>query len=264
MATTTPVTTPTTNTPTTANATLSGTTTNTTSRTLNLNKDPPSLKKARNYDDWVKLLRVWKGYTTVPPEKQALALLLSLEDSQDAQDAVLELPMEQLECDDGIDNAITKLDDLFKRDDVLKRYGALEEFELYKRMDSMSIQKYVIEFEKRLNKTKTYGTTWSDDLLAFRLLRSANLSDHHQQLAKATITDLTYNNMKQKLKTIFGEASAIPTASARVKVEDINYTNVPTSEVEQQSENYESFDGYLEGNFVSLDIAGAENTYYQN
>ena len=63
------------------------TTTNAMSRTINLNKDPPSLKKARNYDDWVKLLKAWKGYTTVPLEKHGLALPLSLEDFQDAQDA---------------------------------------------------------------------------------------------------------------------------------------------------------------------------------
>ena len=122
---------------TTTGETTPPTTTVTPSRTSNLNKDPPSLKKARNYDDWVKLVTAWKGYSTIPKEKQGLALLLSLEDSPDAQDAVLELPMAQLNCEAGIDNAIAKLDNLFKRDDVLKRYGALEEFELYKRLDSV-------------------------------------------------------------------------------------------------------------------------------
>ena len=109
------------------------------SRTLNLNKDPPSLKDSKNYDDWVKLLEAWKEYTTVPKEKQGLALLLSLKD--EAQDAVLELSREELYCEAGIDNCIKKLDNLFKRDDVLKRFGALDEFETYKRLDSTSMQK---------------------------------------------------------------------------------------------------------------------------
>ena len=136
-----------------------------------------------------KLVTSWKDYTTIPKEKQGIALLLSLED--EAQDAVLEVPMDQLKSDTSIDVAILRFDDLFKCDDVLKRYSALEEFESYKRPNNTSIQKFLIKFEKRHNKTKSYGTTWSDDLLAYRLLQSANLSEQHQQLAKATITDLT-------------------------------------------------------------------------
>ena len=49
------------------------------------------------------------------------------------------------------------------------------------------------EFDKRLFKTKTYGTTMSDDILAYQLLKSANLSTDHEELIKATIPDLQYN-----------------------------------------------------------------------
>ena len=50
----------------------------------------------------------------------------------------------------------------------------------------MSIQVFLNEFDKHLFKTKTYGTTMSDDVLTHQLLKSANFSTHHEELTKAT------------------------------------------------------------------------------
>ena len=41
----------------------------------------------------------------------------------------------------------------------------------------MSIEEYINEFEHLLNKTKKYGSSMSSDILACRLLKSANLED---------------------------------------------------------------------------------------
>ena len=66
----------------------------------------------------------------------------------------------------------------------------------------MSITNFVNEFEYLLSKTKQYGTTMSSDILAYRILKVANISEHHQQLARAQ--NLTYEEMKGQLKKIFG------------------------------------------------------------
>ena len=71
----------------------------------------------------------------------------------------------------------------------------------------MPIQAYLNEFDKRLFKTKSYGTVTSDDILAYRLLKSANLSGYHEELVKATIPDLQYDIMKDQLKKTFSDAS---------------------------------------------------------
>ena len=67
----------------------------------------------------------------------------------------------------------------------------------------MLISYYINDFERLLNKTKQYGTTMSTDVLAFRLLTSANLSETHEQLARATIKELKYDEMQLQLKKIF-------------------------------------------------------------
>ena len=77
----------------------------------------------------------------------------------------------------------------------------------FKRPSNVSIQAYLNESDKRFFKTKFYGTVMLDDILAYRLLKSANLSSYHQELVKATIPDLQYDIIKDQLKENFSDAS---------------------------------------------------------
>ena len=45
-----------------------------------------------------------------------------------------------------------------------------------------------------------------DNILAYRLLKSVNLSSYHEELVKAAIPDLQYN-MKDQLKKTLSDAS---------------------------------------------------------
>ena len=49
----------------------------------------------------------------------------------------------------------------------------------------------------------------SDGVLAYRLLKSAHLSEHHEQLARATLTALSCDNLKGQLKKIFGVPASL-------------------------------------------------------
>ena len=46
-----------------------------------------------------------------------------------------------------------------------------------------------------------------DGVLAYKFLKSANLSDQQQQLVKSTIDEMTYKNMVKKLNSIFLETA---------------------------------------------------------
>ena len=67
-------------------------------------------------------------------------------------------------------------------------------FETFMRSSDISIQTFLNEFEKRLHKTKSYGTEMSEDILAYRLLKSVNLSNEYEQLIKATFPELQYGS----------------------------------------------------------------------
>ena len=51
----------------------------------------------------------------------------------------------------------------------------------------MSISDYINEFESLLNKTTTFAKTMPEDILAYRLLKSENLSEEQEQLVKENI-----------------------------------------------------------------------------
>ena len=61
----------------------------------------------------------------------------------------------------------------------------------------------------------------SEDILANRMLKSANISEQNQQLACATITELKYN-MKSQLIFFYGDSSDSLSSEPNVKIENIN------------------------------------------
>ena len=141
--------------------------------------------------------------------------MLSLED--EALDAVLEIDESDTSKENGVDFIIERLNRLFKKDSTVIKYQTLKAFMTFKRPSNMSIQPYLNEFDKRLFKTESYGTVISDDILAYRLLKSANLSSYHEELVKATIPDFQYGIMKDQLKKTFSDASRqIPTKSDEI------------------------------------------------
>ena len=62
------------------------------------------------------------------------------------------------------------------------------------------MQQFIADFDQTCNKLKRHGITICNDLLGFKLLKAANLSSHHEQLIKATITEVSYDNIKKKEK----------------------------------------------------------------
>ena len=55
----------------------------------------------------------------------------------------------------------------------------------------------------------------SDDLLAYHLIKSANLTKRDQQLVKATINKLSYDISKSNAIKIFLEDNEIPTIESK-------------------------------------------------
>ena len=120
--------------------------------------------------------------------------------------------------------AITKrLDRIYKKDEKLEIYMALENFETFKRPENMKIADYLNKFEQLYNKRKSYGTQMSENILAYRLLKSANLPELYEQMVKGTTTDLNCNLMKDQLKKMFGET--LPSIEKySIKAEDTFHT----------------------------------------
>ena len=179
-------------------------------------KAPPSLSKSSSYISWLKEIEIWQTFTDLEATKQGPAIFLSLEGR--ARDAVLELEVKQISAADGVDKIIKKLNALYMKDKTQSAYEAYDSFESFKRPNNMPIDEFINEFERLKSRTESYGTSLSSDVLAFRVLKSANLSQAHEQLAKATISDLKYDLMVTQLKKIFSDVTCSSSGSSSVEV----------------------------------------------
>ena len=69
----------------------------------------------------------------------------------------------------------------------------------------------VNEFERMYDyhKLKQHKMELPDGVLAYRLPKSVHLSEQHEQLARVTLKELTYDNMKGQLTKIFGDPASL-------------------------------------------------------
>ena len=167
-------------------------------------KDPPVLNDEKSFNDWKKELEFWQIATDVKPEKQGATVFLSLKGK--SREAVLEMSAAEIKTANGLDAIVAKLDTLWKEDENLEAFNAYERFEKFKRPSDMSVNDYIIAFERLNNKLAATDTTLPEGVLAYRLLKSAGLTMEQEQLAKATVGEFTYKAMCTKLKSIFGDS----------------------------------------------------------
>ena len=115
-------------------------------------KVPPAFSKYKTYDDWIKALNIWVKFTNFEKKTQGPALFLSVEG--EAQDAVLELGEDKITSDNRVQFIIERLDSIYKKDELLKKYEALEAFETYRHSSNTFMQQFLNDFSRRYNKNK--------------------------------------------------------------------------------------------------------------
>ena len=104
---------------------------------------------------------------------------------------------------------ITKcLDELFEKDKSQSAFAACDAFTSYRWSCDTSIQDYIVEFNLKYNKIKTHHMELPDAVLAYYLLKCANLSEEHSNICKATCSDLTYKNMRSQIEKVTADLSS--------------------------------------------------------
>ena len=160
---------------------------------------PPALLKD-NYSTWKKEMQIWKLATSLDKTKRALIVFLSLEGN--AREAVLELDTAVFNSEDGMKNLYEKLDTLFLEDINQSAFRADETFESYWRLPGTSLENFLIDFGRHVAKLKDFNILLPELVLAFRALKSANLTLDNEKLVKATVGELTPSSMSGQLRKI--------------------------------------------------------------
>ena len=172
-------------------------------------KLPPDPSLAKSYDLWRKDALIWKKLTDTAEAKQGLALQYACRGTQRVHEAVVNIETAKVECAAGFNNVLDVLDKLFKVDKKEAEMKTYNEFEYIRRGDSQTIADFINQFDALLAKTKSYGNVMSENLLASKLMKAANLTRSQQQIIKASTEDITYTNVMATMKRTFGESTGI-------------------------------------------------------
>ena len=90
----------------------------------------------------------------------------------------------------------------------------------------MNMIVYINEIERLYYENQRYEMTLPTAVLACRVLKSVNISNEKRQLARATITELNYENMKKQLKAIHDRSSVSTENSFEIKSEPTYVTDM--------------------------------------
>ena len=187
--------------------------------------------------------------TNLNAAKQAPAIYLTLEGK--AREAILQLDITTLNTDQGVKVITDKLDELFLPNKELSAYAAYDKFEKYSRSPQMNINDYVIEFERLYAKCKSFDLVLPDGILAYRFLESANVSNQHKEIVRATLDNLTYAEMKKQLKKVLLDPSKTQSLSGSHSSYSSPSSSSPAVKVEPEVEDvYYGYNtrGYYNGN----------------
>ena len=117
-------------------------------------KTPPLFSDKKPYSRWVEEVKGWTELTPITPDKQGLAIALSLpeDDSSSIRDKIFnELSLENLKKQGGVKTLI--IDNLLKTVALREAYESYTQLDRFSRTPEMTMENFIIEFEKYHNRT---------------------------------------------------------------------------------------------------------------
>lgn len=159
------------------------------------------------YVDWKKEVEIWCAFTDLNAQKQGGALFLSLKGK--ARETVLASidDVKDFEKDGIVEKILQSLDTLYLKDTTETAFEAFDDFIKFRRPKSMSIQKYLLDFNLKNKKLVANDMTLPEGVLAYALLTCANSTKEQTQLCRATCSELTFAEMKKQIEKIAENAS---------------------------------------------------------
>ena len=222
---------------------------------------PPMFKDGDDFYEWEREIEIWTMVTDIPEDKQAAAIYLSLEGK--ARECCKSIKADELKGNAGKVKLMDKLKELYAVDNEQRIYQAYEEFENYARPTTGTMTDFLNEWERRYNQLKAREIVLPPAVLAYRLLKSANLSSEKQALVRATISKLTLEDMKKQIKAIF-DSSAISDLSEQTNAIKLEQDAMYTQSMENDCEEvFYSRNKFVRGRGGFRGSRGRGNNTYQ-
>ena len=139
----------------------------------------------------------------LPDPEKALTFHQSL--TGRAEIASANIPDEELE-EDGVNKILEKLDPIFMPDIWQRQFYNFLELHRLQKKEGVNMHDFICDFDQKYYKFQQVNGEMADSVLAFMLLSACQMSHEHTQLVKAGVgKEISYANMKETLKRIFGD-----------------------------------------------------------
>ena len=174
----------------------------------------PVFKKDKNYEVYRSQLQLWRECTDLAKEKQGIFVYLSLPDDDETkikERALDELSASELKKENGLDKLIEFFDKHLKKDDLEEEWAKYNDFGDFSREDGMNIEDFVSKFDSLYNKLVKCEIKIPPQILAFRLLKKANLTKDECLLVMSGLDysdkSRLYDQAKKSLKKFKGDGA---------------------------------------------------------
>ena len=163
----------------------------------------PTLTGSTNYELWKLQTQAWTVVTELSKEKQAVAVALNLpeDDGRKIKEKVFgELELDVLNSENGMNVLFESLDRYFLEDELMNSWNKFENFEKFERKHGQNIREYAADFDLKFRKLEKINIKLPSEILAFKLLRNANLSKQEKMLVLTGVNFAEKGNMYQQTK----------------------------------------------------------------
>lgn len=203
-------------------------------------KNPPKMQATKPYKRWKNEVKLWMVCCGLKDVQQAPALVLSMEENSVKEKVVDELDVDKLQAEDGVKTLLIFLDGIYKQDNMIEAYEAYINFSRFEKTNHMTMEDYVLEYEKKYNCAKAQNMILPDSVLGFGLLDKANLSPEQRQIT-LTCVDFTaadlYKQMVKALKKFHGiqvvKNNTLPVTRSESSISASNIDDIVKIKVEE-------------------------------
>ena len=183
-------------------------------------RDPPPMSEP--YTEWKEEVYIWSEYVMdkTPLEKQGLALFLSL--NGDARKAASKVKLAEMKKAEGLQTVLKELDKFFLKDIDREAFLSYDKFHEFKRPAGMPMKDFLIKFELLRNTCTSHKIEIADKIVAYQMLRAANLPTMQQELVKTTLTTFSSDNMRSQILKIFSEDTIPENSSCSTDIDQFH------------------------------------------
>ena len=183
-------------------------------------KTPPILREGESYEEYKRDIQIWQLLKVASDVEEGPLVHRTLNDRGKA--ATAKLTVEQIGAKNGLKLILDELDKVYLIEENQRIFTCLDEFEKFKRSGNMTMSNFILAFESLHNKVQKHKCTYPDGVLAYRLIKAANMSAEHERLCRATVETgkWSYKAVVDQIKKVFSELPMSSQSTPAVKIEN--------------------------------------------